>query len=316
MRIFNTTHIRLLLPLLIFVSVNAERDYTIKNKCPAAIDLYINGRSEGTIARNAQVHKSFAEDWSGLIYTTANGGRTNGKRTTMAGFYGAADYYYIVNDPKNHTVGVRIAPKSRETKGFCIANTCNSRDCAAFGMSPTRFPIPTSAVPTLPLSSCPGSHIGYTVTFCPRGTFPAPTASVEIHPNGNVKKCLDVRGAQYENGTPVQIFECNGTPAQRWAIQQKSNSTRVVLAGTPYCLDAGQNPHNGAGMKLWRCNGKLAAQNWKYVKDGLFKFVGNGTSNVNLCLDLTKGSQVNSNQVQTWTCNGSNTNQIWTTSVL
>ena len=132
MRIFNSLQIRLLLPLLVLVNVHAERDYTIKNKCPVAVDLYINGRSVGPIARNADIHKSFAEDCqSGLIYTTTNGGRTNGKRTTRAGFYGAVsmfpfvcilplstcpcfyqdDYYYIVKDSEHHNVGVRIVPK-------------------------------------------------------------------------------------------------------------------------------------------------------------------------------------------------------------
>ena len=86
----------LFLPLLALVSVDAERDYTIKNKCPIAVDLYINGRSEGIIARNGEVHKSLAEDWSGLIYTTSNGGRTNGKRATMAGFYGAVSMFSLV----------------------------------------------------------------------------------------------------------------------------------------------------------------------------------------------------------------------------
>lgn len=35
-------------------------------------------------------------------------------------------------------------------------------------------------------------------------------------------------------------FDCNGTPAQRWILQQELGSTLVVLAGTPYCLDSGQ----------------------------------------------------------------------------
>jgi Ricin-type beta-trefoil lectin domain len=30
------------------------------------------------------------------------------------------------------------------------------------------------------------------------------------------RKCLDVRGAGRADGTPVQIFDCNGTGAQKW----------------------------------------------------------------------------------------------------
>ena len=35
-------------------------------------------------------------------------------------------------------------------------------------------------------------------------TPPAPTVK-HIHPNGNTKKCLDVRAAVFGNGTPVQM---------------------------------------------------------------------------------------------------------------
>ena len=38
---------------------------------------------------------------------------------------------------------------------------------------------------------------------------PPPTAS-HINPNGNGAKCLDVRGAVLENGTPVQMYVACG----------------------------------------------------------------------------------------------------------
>ena len=34
---------------------------------------------------------------------------------------------------------------------------------------------------------------------------PPPVKTLQLHPNGNTKKCLDVRGAVYANGTPVQV---------------------------------------------------------------------------------------------------------------
>lgn len=36
---------------------------------------------------------------------------------------------------------------------------------------------------------------------------------------------------------------------QRWEINRGSGS--VKLAGTNFCLDAGSNPANGIGMKIW-----------------------------------------------------------------
>ena len=77
----------------------------------------------------------------------------------------------------------------------------------------------------------------------------------QIHPNGNKNKCLDVRGAVFENNTPVDMsaifslslflrdnnvffrYDCNGTRAQDWWIF--NGSTKVRLAGTNFCLDAG-----------------------------------------------------------------------------
>ncbi len=39
----------------------------------------------------------------------------------------------------------------------------------------------------------------------------------------------------------VPRYECNGTPAQQWFI--KSGSTKVQLAGTNFCLDAGTSEY-------------------------------------------------------------------------
>jgi len=52
----------------------------------------VNAWSEGTIARDAKVHKSFSDDWSGLIYTQVTMG-SQAERESQglgAGFYGAA----------------------------------------------------------------------------------------------------------------------------------------------------------------------------------------------------------------------------------
>ncbi|KAJ3537979.1 hypothetical protein NM688_g6586 [Phlebia brevispora] len=131
------------------------------------------------------------------------------------------------------------------------------------------------------------------------------SGSHQIHPNGNTGKCLDVQGAVFANGTPVQIYDCNGTGAQNWVIQ--SGSTAVQVAGTNYCLDAGSTPGNGVQMKIWECYSGLAAQTWYYTGDQRIALENQG-----LCLDLTNGSTNDGNIVQTWACTDGNTNQIWT----
>ncbi|PPQ81685.1 hypothetical protein CVT26_007679 [Gymnopilus dilepis] len=152
---------------------------------------------------------------------------------------------------------------------------------------------------------------GSTVTICPNGDFLEASASpVQINPNGNTAKCLDVRGAKFANGTPVQIYDCNGTAAQKWLIQH-GRGIQVQVAGTPYCLDAGSHPANGVKMKIWTCAANQPAQTWYYTygtKSGIY------LTDTNFALDLTDGSLANGNQVQIYQIYSNSPNQIWTTS--
>ncbi|KAL1663665.1 carbohydrate-binding module family 13 protein [Schizophyllum commune] len=138
------------------------------------------------------------------------------------------------------------------------------------------------------------------------GTTPPPPSGdgQVLHPNGNTGKCLDVQGNVQANGTPVEIYDCNGTGAQKWVLSRGHTSVR--LAGTNYCLDAGTNIGNEVGMKIWQCYDGLAQQTWYYTDDNRIAVENKGQ-----CLDLTGGRLDNGNQVQTWTCTDGNTNQIW-----
>jgi hypothetical protein len=66
-------------------------------------------------------------------------------------------------------------------------------------------------------------------------------------------KCLDVRSAGAADGTPVQIYDCNGTGAQQWSV--RSDGT-VVNTNSGKCLDAtGHGTANGTLLEIWTCNG-------------------------------------------------------------
>ncbi|KAG6892727.1 hypothetical protein C0993_002578, partial [Termitomyces sp. T159_Od127] len=65
-------------------------------------------------------------------------------------------------------------------------------------------------------------------------------------------------------------------------------------------------PGNFIGMKIWECFDGLPAQTWFYTGDQRIALLNQG-----LCLDLTNGLHVNSNQVQTYACTDGNTNQVW-----
>ncbi|KAF9441315.1 carbohydrate-binding module family 13 protein, partial [Macrolepiota fuliginosa MF-IS2] len=96
-----------------------------------------------------------------------------------------------------------------------------------------------------------------------------------LHPDGNTEKCLDVRDANFTNGTAVQIFDCNGTPGQQRVLQV--GETHVRVANTGFCLDTGASaPINGTPMKTWTCFNNLPAQDWLYTGDDRIALINQG----------------------------------------
>ncbi|GLB36919.1 putative G-X-X-X-Q-X-W domain-containing protein [Lyophyllum shimeji] len=283
---------------------SAVREITLVNSCPAPINIFVNGNWVDYLPDNGGTSlMSFNNNFTGFIYTDVNGGSETGVGTTRAGFFGQNGYYYIVLDPNHLNVGMDITPTRGPYNGFCEPATCNSLGCpTAYTFPPTRFPPPSFQAPNPPLYACPRpTNVGFTITFCPTGVFPPITQGLEIHPNGDMQKCLDVSGGVYADGTPVQIYDCNGTGAQKWIF--RNGRTSVQVAGTNFCLDAGSSPGNGIGMKIWTCYRGLAAQEWIYFNN---KFrLARSTQ----CLDLTDGNLSNGNPVQTWHCSAGNPNQ-------
>jgi beta-glucanase (GH16 family) len=112
-------------------------------------------------------------------------------------------------------------------------------------------------------------------------------------------KCVDVAGANNANGTPVQLYDCNGTAAQQWTVGS-DGSVRALGK----CLDvAGANSANGTKVQLYDCNG-TTAQQWTIGSDGTIRALGK-------CLDATNNSSANGTPLQIWDCAGS-ANQKWT----
>jgi hypothetical protein len=112
-------------------------------------------------------------------------------------------------------------------------------------------------------------------------------------------KCVDVASASSADGARVQLFDCNGTAAQSWAV---ADGTVKALGK---CLDVtAASKANGAKVQLYACNG-TTAQQWT-VSDGALVNAGSGK-----CLDVTDKSTANGNPLQIWTCTGG-PNQKWT----
>ncbi|KAH6890203.1 carbohydrate-binding module family 13 protein, partial [Coprinopsis sp. MPI-PUGE-AT-0042] len=142
---------------------------------------------------------------------------------------------------------------------------------------------------------------------------PPPFPGVEIHPNGQPGKCVEVRGGVFANGTPVQIYDCNGTAAQKWVFVRNQVQAQIRLANTNFCLDAGDNPFqpNGNKLKIWECYPTLTQQRWYIGDDSTIKLSDVRYGQFGVCLDLTDGRLDNTNVLQTWECSINNNNQLW-----
>ncbi|GAB3951809.1 RICIN domain-containing protein [Streptomyces sparsus] len=131
-------------------------------------------------------------------------------------------------------------------------------------------------------------------------TSDSPGATGQI--SGLAGKCVDVAGANTANGTPVQLYDCNGTAAQQWT--RASDGTLRALGK---CLDATANgTANGTTMQLWDCNGR---PNQQWAVSGARDIVNPAADK---CLDVTGNNSANGTRLQLWTCTGA-ANQKWNT---
>ncbi|GAA0846924.1 ricin-type beta-trefoil lectin domain protein [Streptosporangium amethystogenes subsp. fukuiense] len=115
-------------------------------------------------------------------------------------------------------------------------------------------------------------------------------------------RCLDVANVSQANGTPVQIWDCNGQVNQRWT-QTDAGELRVY--GNK-CLDVSNlGTADGTQVQIWDCNGQ-SNQKWRFNSDGSITALGAGK-----CLDAPSYSTANGVKLQIWSCSGA-LNQRWT----
>jgi hypothetical protein len=131
------------------------------------------------------------------------------------------------------------------------------------------------------------------------GSTPPPTGTTGPI-TGYEGLCMDVRGANSANFTPVQVYTCNGTNAQQWTVVE-AGSTLHALGS---CLDVnGAGTANGTTVDLYTCNG-TGAQVWEPQSNGELYNPNSGK-----CLDDT-GYGGSGTQLQIWAC-ADTSNQQW-----
>ena len=72
-----------------------------------------------------------------------------------------------------------------------------------------------------------------------------------VFSSGIAGKCLDVRNSNPANGTPVQLYRCNGTSAQQWTYTPGSTGGTLRALGS--CLDVtASGTANKTKIELWQ----------------------------------------------------------------
>lgn len=130
-------------------------------------------------------------------------------------------------------------------------------------------------------------------------------------------KFLDVPGNGTADGTQIQQWEGNGTPAQKWYVRNGSNGTVVFLgAGSGKTLDlSGASVTDGNSIDLYSSNG-TNAQRWILSRGNTRVSITAGTysirayGNSTYAFDVAGGSHANSANVQLYALNGTSA-QKW-----
>lgn len=121
-------------------------------------------------------------------------------------------------------------------------------------------------------------------------------------------KCMDDAGNSSRNGNKIQIWACNGGPAQNWTYfpdTDPGDAGELTIHGK--CLDiVNRGTANGSRLQLWSCTGG-ANQQWYIV--GSAGELYNPISGK--CIDDPFSSTTNGKQLDIWTCNDGR-QQAWT----
>jgi endo-1,4-beta-xylanase len=131
-------------------------------------------------------------------------------------------------------------------------------------------------------------------------TTPPPSGSVQLVGRGS-GRCADISGANTANGTPIQLWSCNGNWNQRWS----STNGALVNPQSGKCLNPAGTA-NGSRVNLSTCTGGTAQQ-WQIRSNGNIANVQSGR-----CLDAVGQGTGNGTLLQVYDCVAAGqANQQW-----
>jgi len=155
--------------------------------------------------------------------------------------------------------------------------------------------------PTSSTASGGTMSVAYVAAYSTSGGGSTPPPNGSTGPiTGYQGLCVDVRGANTADFTPVQVYTCNGTNAQQWTVVE-AGSTLHALGK---CMDInGGGTTDGTTVDLYDCN-NTAAQVFIPQSNGELY-----NPQSNKCLDDT-GYGGSGTQLQIWDC-ADTANQQW-----
>jgi hypothetical protein len=107
------------------------------------------------------------------------------------------------------------------------------------------------------------------------GSMRAEAAQIVI---ANSVECVDIPHQQTEDGTPLSLFNCHGSPNQQWTI---ANGQITGMSGV--CLDImGSAPKDGAQIIIVHCNGR-DSEKWTLANGQIVSLGGK-------CIDVAGGA--------------------------
>ena len=118
-------------------------------------------------------------------------------------------------------------------------------------------------------------------------------------------EALDVSGASRSNCANVQLYQSNGTGAQRWIVSHDGQGYVTLRnAASGKVLDiAGASTANGANVQQYDSNGTWA-QKWIAVSNGDGTVTLHSALKYGLVLDVSGASTANGANVQVYASNG------------
>jgi Ricin-type beta-trefoil lectin domain len=123
-------------------------------------------------------------------------------------------------------------------------------------------------------------------------------------------KCLDAGGGPKIDGTPLQLWQCNNSEAQMFALRPIGAGTvNVVHVPSGQCVDLpGAGGYDEWRMVLRRCSETPGQAFTRVEVVGGFQLINAQTGR---CIDVDGNRDGDGTRILQWTCNGAS-NQKWT----